>query len=212
MDTLIANVTVVTLNEKMQVLFGAYLGVAAGKITYIGKTAPDAQPQTVIDGTGMVAMPGFVNCHTHLGATLLRNIGDDTPRAEALEQQLSLQDKLDERSVRASVSLGLAECLRFGITSVSDLFGYPEVTAQVAAEVGIKANVALSSNRFIHHCEDFDFETDQQCVQQVRLAKKWHGYGNGQIKVTALQIPGKKRMEADAFLRGYQVKEGDVLG
>ena len=35
--------------------------------------------------------------------------------------------------------------------------------------------------------------------------------GDGQIKVTALQIPGKKRMEADAFLRGYQIEEGTLL-
>jgi len=35
--------------------------------------------------------------------------------------------------------------------------------------------------------------------------------GEGQIKVTALQIPGKKRMEADAFLRGYQIEEGTLL-
>jgi len=35
--------------------------------------------------------------------------------------------------------------------------------------------------------------------------------GEGQIKVKALQIPGKKRMEADAFLRGYQIEEGTLL-
>ena len=35
--------------------------------------------------------------------------------------------------------------------------------------------------------------------------------GDGQIKVTALQIPGKKRMETDAFLRGYQIEEGTLL-
>ncbi|MDO4473820.1 MAG: methionyl-tRNA formyltransferase [Eubacteriales bacterium] len=35
--------------------------------------------------------------------------------------------------------------------------------------------------------------------------------GEGQLKVLALQIPGKKRMEADAFLRGYQVEEGTLL-
>lgn len=35
--------------------------------------------------------------------------------------------------------------------------------------------------------------------------------GEGQIKVMALQIPGKKRMEADAFLRGYQIEEGTLL-
>ena len=35
---------------------------------------------------------------------------------------------------------------------------------------------------------------------------------DGQLRVRALQIPGKKRMEADAFLRGYQVKVGEHLG
>ena len=41
MDTLISNVTAVTMNEKMDVLFGAYIGITDGKITYISKTAPE---------------------------------------------------------------------------------------------------------------------------------------------------------------------------
>ncbi len=35
--------------------------------------------------------------------------------------------------------------------------------------------------------------------------------GDGVLKVLALQIPGKKRMEADAFLRGYEIAPGTVL-
>ena len=35
--------------------------------------------------------------------------------------------------------------------------------------------------------------------------------GEGMLKICELQIPGKKRMDAGAFLRGYQVKEGEVL-
>jgi len=31
------------------------------------------------------------------------------------------------------------------------------------------------------------------------------------LKVTALQIPGKKRMDAGAFLRGYQIEEHTIL-
>ena len=41
-------------------------------------------------------------------------------------------------------------------------------------------------------------EKDGFCVQT----------GSGLLKVLALQIPGKKRMEADAFLRGYQIEKG----
>ena len=34
----------------------------------------------------------------------------------------------------------------------------------------------------------------------------------GQLKIKELQIPGKKRMDAGAFLRGYKVEEGYRLG
>ena len=77
MDTLISNVTIVTMNEKMDVLFGAFLGIKDGKIAFVSKVAPKEQPATIIDGTGMVVMPGFVNCHTHLATTALRSYCDD---------------------------------------------------------------------------------------------------------------------------------------
>ena len=185
MDTLISNVTVVTMNERMDVLFGVYLGVTDGKIAYIAKEPPKEQPATIIDGTGMVAMPGLVNCHTHLATTLMRSFVDDASRTEALEQQLFREDKMDARCAKTAVLLGIAECLRFGITSVSDLYYYPEVTAQAVAESGIKANLALSAYRFIDQSEEFDFETDEQCREQCRLAEKWNGYDDGRIRIDA---------------------------
>ena len=186
MDTLIANVTAVTVNEKMEVLFGAYLGITDGKISYLGTQPPqEEQPATIIDGTGMVAMPGLVNCHTHLATTAMRSFVDDAARAEALTEQLRREAKLDDRSVKAAALLGIAECLRFGTTSVSDLYYYPDAVAQAAAEAGINANVALASYRFIDHNEDFDFETDDQCVEAARVADKWHGHEDGRIRIDA---------------------------
>ena len=173
------------MNERMEVIFGAYVGITDGKISYIGKEAPDEQPQTIIDGTGMVTMPGLVNAHTHLATTVLRSFVDDASRAEALEQQLTREDKLDQRSARAAALLGIAECLRFGITSVSDLYYHPEATAQAAAQSGIKANLALSAYRFLDPSEDFDFDTDEQCRELVRLREKWHGFDEGRLKIDA---------------------------
>ena len=183
MDTLISNVTVVTMNEKMDVLFGAYIGIENGKIAYIGKSAPEGQPQTIIDGTGMVAMPGLINCHTHLATSVLRNFVDDAGKQEALEQMLTRQDKLDNRAAKAAAQLAIAECLRFGVTSVSDLYYFPEATAQAVKDSGIKANLALSAYRFIDQNEEFDFETDEQCKELVRLVDTWHGYDEGRIKI-----------------------------
>ena len=183
MDTLISNVTVVTMNERMDVLFGAYIAVTDGKISYIGKTVPEGKPATIVDGTGMVAMPGLVNCHTHLASTVLRGLVDDANRGEALTQQLQKESKLDRRSAKASALLGIAECLRFGITSVSDLYYYPDATAEALSETGMKGNVALSAYRFIDASEDFDFETDEQCREFVRVKEKWHNHDAGRIRV-----------------------------
>ena len=185
MNTLISNVTVVTMNEKMEVLFGAYLGVADGKISYLGKTAPQEQPKTIVDGTGMVVMPGLVNCHTHLTASALRSFCDDLTSAEALDAQLRKEDKMDRRSAKAAASLAIAECLRFGITSVSDLTYFPDAVAEAAAEAGINANIALSSYRFIDQNEEFDFETDEQCTELRRVVDKWHGHDDGRIRMDA---------------------------
>ena len=185
MDTLISNVTVVTMNEKMDVLFGAYIGIKEGKIISITKKAPEDTPDTIIDGTGMVAIPGLINAHTHLATTALRSFLDDVSRPEALEKQLQKEDKLDSRAAKAAAQLAIAECLRFGITSVSDLYYYPEATAQAAADTGIKANIALSSYRYIDENEEFDFETDEQCREMMRVAEKWNGYDDGRIRIDA---------------------------
>ena len=92
---------------------------------------------------------------------------------------------MDSRSAKAAALLAIAECLRFGITSVSDLYYYPNATAEAVAQSGIKANLALSSYRFIDPNEDFDFETDEQCQELVRVVDKWNGFEDGRIKIDA---------------------------
>ncbi len=185
MDTLISNVTVVTMNPRMDVLFGAYIAIEDGKILSIGREAPSEQPKTIIDGTGMVAIPGLINCHTHLATASLRSLTDDLTSREALEALLQKEAKMDSRSAKAAASLSIAECLRFGITSVSDLYYYPNATAEAVRDSGIKANLSLSSYRFIDQNEDFDFETDEQCQELVRVVDKWHGYDNDRIRIDA---------------------------
>ena len=92
---------------------------------------------------------------------------------------------MDSRSAKAAALLAIAACLRFGITSVSDLYYYPNATAEAVAQSGIKANLALSSYRFIDPNEDFDFETDEQCQELVRVVDKWNGFDDGRIKIDA---------------------------
>ena len=173
------------MNPKLDVLFGAYIAIEEGQILSIEKTAPEGQPKTIIDGTGMVAIPGLINCHTHLATSALRSFTDDLSSTEALQALLQKEAKMDSRSAKAAALLSIAECLRFGVTSVSDLYYYPNATAEAVAQSGIKANLALSAYRFIDQNEDFDFDTDEQCQELVRVVEKWHGYDNGRIKIDA---------------------------
>ena len=185
MDTLISGATIVTMNESLEVILGGFVGVTDGKIAYIGKEPPKEQPQTILDGSGMVLLPGLVNCHTQLAQTLLRNYLDDLPPREALEKLLALEAKMDSRMAEAAAKLGLAECLRMGITSVSDLYYYPEATAKALAASGMKGSLALSCYRFEDASGDFDFDADPQCREFVRLAETWHGFDGGRIRIDA---------------------------
>ena len=173
------------MNTKLDVLFGAYIGIAGGKIVSIEKHPPKQMPKTIIDGTSMVAMPGLINCHTQLSTAVLRCFTDDLSNTDALQTLLQKEAKMDSRMAKAAAKMAIAECLRFGVTSVSDLYYYPNATAEAVAETGIKANLALSSYRFIDQNEDFDFETDEQCQELVKVTEKWHGYDNGRIKIDA---------------------------
>lgn len=185
MDTLITNVTAVTMTPGTEVLFGVNIGITDGKIEFISKKVPEEMPKTIIEGTGMVAMPGLINCHTHLATSVLRCFTDDLTNKEALEALLQKEAKMDSRGAKAAALLSIAECLRFGVTSVSDLYYYPNATAQAVAESGIKANLALSSYRYIDQNEEFDFETDEQCRELQKVVDKWYGYDNGRIKIDA---------------------------
>ena len=65
----------------------------------------------------------------------------------------------------------------------------------------------------IWEAEVAEGQTDKAAGTVVEVAKD--GFfvqtGDGLLKITALQIPGKKRLDAAAFLRGYQMETGTVL-
>ena len=184
MDTLFSNVTAVTMNERFDVLYSAFVGVTDGKISYIGRSAPEEAPQQIVDGTGMVLMPGLINCHTHLPMTILRGYADDYDLKTWLEDYIfPREDRLDDRAVKAGALLGIAECLRFGVTSVSEMYDHIGAIAEAVAESGIKANLSRGTTMFIG--DEFDFETFPACRELVAAKEKWHGYDAGRIQIEA---------------------------
>lgn len=183
MDTLFSNVTVVTMDEDLRVLFSAFVGVTDGKISYLDRKAPEEKPQKIINGEGMVLMPGLINCHTHLAMSPMRGYADDMDLQQWLNERIfPAEEKLDARCVKAATLLSLAESLRFGTTSVSDMYFFSDAVAEAVADSGIKANISRALTLF---GEDFDFEKDTRCREMVELKEKWHGYDNGRIRIDA---------------------------
>ena len=184
MDTLFSHVSIVTMDDRMSVWTDSFLGVTDGKISYLGKKAPEEQPQTIIDGSGMVLMPGLINCHTHLPMTILRGYADDLKLQEWLNDYIFPREAhLDDRAVKAAAQLAIAECLRFGVTSVSDMYDHCDAICEAVAESGIKANISRGMTMFLG--ADFDFEKFPACQELVALKDKWHNYDNGRIKIEA---------------------------
>jgi 5-methylthioadenosine/S-adenosylhomocysteine deaminase len=88
------------------------------RIAAVGELPP-SPGESRLDGSGLVALPGFVQGHVHLCQTLFRGLADDLPLLPWLRQRIwPLEAAHDEASLRASADLAFAELLRGGTTTV----------------------------------------------------------------------------------------------
>jgi len=92
-----------------------------------------------------ILMPGLINAHTHLAMNLLRGYADDTPLEEWLEQHIwpTENTHMSPDFVQQGTELALAECLLNGVTTVNDMYFYPDQVARTCREAGMRATVGL---------------------------------------------------------------------
>ncbi|NOX26939.1 MAG: TRZ/ATZ family hydrolase [Gammaproteobacteria bacterium] len=90
-------------------------------------------------------IPGLVNSHTHAAMNLFRGIADDLPLMTWLNEHIwpAEQQWVDKEFIRDGSTLAIAEMLRGGTTCFNDMYFYPDVTAKVAVESGIRCCVGL---------------------------------------------------------------------
>ena len=97
MDLILKNCTALTVDIKDTVIHNAEIHIENGVIRYIGTfdAAPKEQAKRIIDLNGAIAMPGFVNTHTHLPMTLFRGAADDMPLMRWLNERIwPMENKL----------------------------------------------------------------------------------------------------------------------
>src|ERR1700754_4981491 len=113
----------VTMDGQRRELKGAGIYVEGGFIKQIGLTGElPAIADTVIDLSGQIVLPGFVNTHHHLNQTLTRNFpgAQNNNLFSWLKALYRAWARTDAEASRASTLVGLAELALSGCTTVFD--------------------------------------------------------------------------------------------
>lgn len=92
-----------------------------------------------------VLLPGLVNAHTHAAMVLLRGRAENLPLGRWLRSTVWPLERrwVDPDYVRDGTTLAIAEMLRAGITCFADMHLWPDVVAQTAASLHMRASVGL---------------------------------------------------------------------
>lgn len=90
-------------------------------------------------------IPGLINTHTHAAMTLFRGLADDRPLMEWLNEHIwpAEQKWMSPEFVEAGTRLAIAEMIRGGTTCFNDMYFFPDSTAEVAIEAGVRAVIGL---------------------------------------------------------------------
>ncbi len=90
-------------------------------------------------------MPGMINSHTHAAMNLFRGLADDLNLMDWLENHIwpAEAKHVNEGFVQTGTELAIAEMIRSGTTCFNDMYFFPDVTARVAANIGMRASIGL---------------------------------------------------------------------
>ncbi len=175
------------------------LAVQGGRIAAIGPTDEVLQrfPQAdTCDGRGKALLPGLINCHAHLGATIARGFNEDYgfPNSYKLAVQPGSLMSADENTLMAVV--GALEAIKTGSTTVTENVGGTASTAAQLARTGLRWVFAESatdreggspmSPEILARGEAPRFSPkmrDEGLRRIADLHSAWHGKENGRISV-----------------------------
>jgi 5-methylthioadenosine/S-adenosylhomocysteine deaminase len=139
-DLILTNALIVTVDAGFTVIPDGAVAVRGGRLAAIGPAATIGRDAAeVIDAGGAILMPGLVNSHCHAADSLFRCLVEDLPLEPWLQTVWKAEAAiLNRNTVRLGATLGLAELLLSGVTTVMDMFWFPEEGARAARELGMR--------------------------------------------------------------------------
>ncbi|MBQ8510638.1 MAG: amidohydrolase [Clostridia bacterium] len=151
------------------------------KITYVGESIPEGRFDRVIDCAGKLLTPAFYNIHCHSAMTLFRGLGGDLPLQRWLNEKIyPAEDRLNPERVRIGSTLAIAEMIRGGTVSFSDMYFFCDETVKAVLDTGMKVNI---SRCLLSFSEDSTVKGDSRFDEAVELAKTYHNAGDGRMKI-----------------------------
>lgn len=178
MKLLIDNVSIVPMTGFNQIIEKGYIVIDGDTIQAIGAgNAPAGDYDQKLDGTNRLALPGFINAHTHAAMTLLRGYADDMPLMEWLEQKIwPLEAKLNAEDVYWGTMLAIVEMIKSGTTCFADMYFFMDEVARAVEKSGIRAVLARGMM-------GVGPESELAFTESRALFNRWNGAGNGRINI-----------------------------
>ena len=146
-DLVIHNGSIVTVNERFDIITNGLLCVKAGRIARLDSRSDD-QPlpaaTDTLDAQGGLVMPGLVNSHTHLPMTLFRGLADDLPLDIWLNEHIFPAERahVNAENVHWGTLLACAEMLLSGTTTCCDGYFFESQVAEAIHTSGMRAVLA----------------------------------------------------------------------
>ena len=146
-DTLIHPGWIIPVVPEGDVLTGFSVALLENKIVAILPTEETSYINAgeVYSLPEHVLLPGLINAHGHAAMSLLRGYADDLALRPWLEQHIwpAEAEHVSEEFVRDGVELAITEMIRSGTTYFSDMYFFPNITAEVARQMGMRCQIAF---------------------------------------------------------------------
>lgn len=119
-DILITGCSLISMNERREIIPSCDIGIKDGKIAAIERKI-NSSAEKMIDGTGKYVLPGFINCHTHVYQSLIEGIGYDMHfNPWNIRYLIPIISNLNPDHAGVSGELAALEMIKTGTTTFSD--------------------------------------------------------------------------------------------
>ncbi len=187
MELLIRNAAVVTMNASREVLRDADVLIDGDRIVSVGphSRARRRLATRVIEGKGLVVLPGLIHSHLHACQTLCRNHADGLELLDWLRERIwPFEASHDAASMRASADLTFLELITSGATACLDMGSVRHYDAvfESARDAGLRlvgGKCMMDAGQGVP--AGLRETTEASIAESLRLLEKWHGAENGRL-------------------------------